>query len=164
MSSDYKINSGLFGSLNDIIRNPFIVMDNVGNILSFNKEAGHLLNLNKQRNNIFDKLDDLSSELLNGMIEKLFSSSGSLVQMTSMKLRDGNEIKGEILLNSYKEENEYFIFFSLKTDEILTTSGISEIKILNGELKDILSDGNILKEIKEVRDNFPFSLNREGVN
>jgi PAS domain S-box-containing protein len=158
MSSDYKINSSLFGSLNEIIGNPFIVMDNVGNILSFNKEAGLLLNLQQPKSNIYDQLDDTSSEFLSGMIEKLFSSSGPLVQITNLKLRHGSEIRGEIQLNSYKEENEYFIFLSLKTDEIITSSAISDISVINGELKDIFSNREIIKEIEEVRNNFPFSL------
>ena len=158
MSSDYKINSSLFGSLNEIIRNPFIVMDNVGNILSFNKEAGVLLKLHQQKNNIYDQLDDSSSELLNGMIDKLFSSSGPLVQFTNLKLRQGGDIKGEIHLNSYKEENEYFIFLSLKADEIVTSSAVSDISVFNGDINDILFSGKLLQIIEEVRNSFPFSL------
>jgi len=158
MSSDYKINSSLFGSLSEIIKNPFIVMDNVGNILSFNKEAGLLLDLHQPNSNIFDQLDDPSSEILNSMIEKLFSSPGSLVQYTNMKLRHGGEIRGEVVLNSYKEENEYFIFLSIKTDEIITSADVSDISFIDGDLKDILSGGQIIKEIEEVRKNFPFSL------
>ena len=158
MSSDYKINSSLFGSLSEIIKNPFIVMDNVGNILSFNKEAGLLLDLHQPNSNIFDQLDDPSSEILNSMIEKLFSTQGSLVQYTNMKLRHGGEIRGEVLLNSYKEENEYFIFLSIKTDEIITSADVSDISFIDGDLKDILSGGQIIKEIEEVRKNFPFSL------
>jgi len=158
MSSDYKINSSLFSSLNEIIINPFLVMDNVGNILSYNKEAGILLNLQQQRNNLFDQLDDSSSELVNGMVEKLFSSSGSIIQIANIKLRHGREIRCEILLNSYKEENEYFIFLSLKTDEIITSSAVSDISVFHGELKDFIFSVKLIKEIEEVRKNFPFSL------
>ena len=37
MSSEFKINNSLFGSLNKIIKIPYILMDNMGNLLSFNK-------------------------------------------------------------------------------------------------------------------------------
>jgi hypothetical protein len=158
MSSDYKINNSLFSSLNEMIKNPFIVMDNVGNILSRNNEAKLLFNLDQLKNNIYDKLDDPSSELLNGLVEKLFSSQGPIVQLANLKLRDGGDIRGELLLNSYNEENEYFIFLSLKKNEVTPLSAFSEVSILNNDIRDIITNENILNVIEEIRASYPFSL------
>ena len=99
MSSEFKINNNLFRSLNEIINTPFMLMDNMGNVLSFNREAGLLFNFEQNENNIFDKLDEPSSELVTGLIGDLFSNPGRVVRSTNLRLKSGEEIRGEILLN-----------------------------------------------------------------
>ena len=51
-------------------------MDNMGNVLSFNKEAGILFIFEKGTNNVYDVLDAPSCEIVNSLIEKLFSNYG----------------------------------------------------------------------------------------
>jgi len=158
MSSELKINHHLFGLLNEIINSPFMLMDNMGNVLSFNKEANLLFHFEKGDNNIYDELDDPSCEIVNGMIENLFSDAVPVVQLTNLRLKSGGEIRGEILLKIYKEQNENYILFSLKKSEMTAPLALSEITMWNMDLGEIIYNTEIIKAVEEVRQNFPFSL------
>jgi PAS domain S-box-containing protein len=158
MSSYLNINNNLFGSLNEIINIPFMLIDNMGNVLSFNKEANLLFHFEKDSNNIYDELDDPSRELINSLIEKLFSSTGPVVQLTNLRLKSGGEIRGEIQLNIYNEQQENYILFSLKKSELTAPLSLSEISMWDMDLGAIIYNGEILKVIEEVRQNFPFSM------
>ena len=158
MSSEFKINNNLFGSLNEIINTPFMLMDNMGNVLSFNKEAGLLFHFEKDKNNIYDILDDPSSELVTGLIDDLFSNPGPIVKLTNLRLKSGGEIKGEVLLNIYNELNENYILFSLKKSELTAPLSLSEITIQSAGPKEIICNDEILNFVEEVRQNYPFSL------
>src|ERR1035437_2444186 len=158
MSSEFKINNNLFDSLNEIINIPFMLMDNMGNVLSFNKEAGLLFHFDQDNNNIYDELDNPSCEIVNAMIENLFSDAVPIVQLTNLRLKSGGEIRGEILLKIYKEQNENYILFSLKKSEMTAPLALSEITMWNMDLREIIYNAEILKAIEEVRQNFPFSL------
>jgi PAS domain S-box-containing protein len=158
MSPELKINSNLFGSLNEIINTPFMLMDNMGNVLSFNKEADLLFHFVQDYNNIYNLLDDPSCEIVNGLIEKLFSNSVPVIQLTNLRLKSGQEIKGEILLYIYNEQNEYYILFSLKKSELSAPLSLSKITIWNLDLGKMISNPEILEPIEDVRQNFPFSL------
>jgi PAS domain S-box-containing protein len=158
MSSELKINHDLFGLLNEIINSPFMLMDNMGNVLSFNKEANLLFHFEKGDNNIYDELDDPSCEIVNGMIENLFSDAVPIVQLTNLRLKSGWEIRGEILLKIYKEQNENYILFSLKKSEITAPLALSEITMWNMDLGEIIYNAEVLKAVEEIRQNFPFSL------
>jgi PAS domain-containing protein len=157
MSAEFKINSNLFTSLNEIITDPFMLMDNVGNVLSFNKEAGLLFLFDNNKNNIYDKFDDPSAELINKLIEKLLLNKGPLVKLVNLKLKSGLELSGEVQLNIFYEHKENFVLFSFKKRELNNPLSLSEISIQN-ELKDIINNNEILKAVEDVRINFPFSL------
>jgi hypothetical protein len=158
MSSEFKINNNLFRSLNEIINTPFMLMDNMGNVLSFNKEAGLLFNFEHNKNNIFDKLDEPSSELVTGLIGDLFSNPGPVVRLSNLRLKSGEEIRGEILLNIYNEQDENYILFSLKKSELTAPLSLSEITIQSAEPREIIYNDEILNIVEEVRQNYPFSL------
>jgi len=158
MSSEFNINNNLFRSLNEIINTPFMLMDNMGNLLSFNMEAGLLFHFENDTNNIFDKLDLPSSELLTGLIQVLFSTPGPLVQVTNLRLKSGEEIRGEILLNTYNEHDENFILFSLKKAGLTTPFSLSEITMQNADAKELIYNKEILNVVEEVIQNYPFSL------
>ena len=109
MSSEFKINNNLFDSLNEIINIPFMLMDNMGNVLSCNKEAGLLFHFDHDNNNIYDELDDPSCEIVNGMIENLFSDAVPVVQLTNLRLKSGGEIKGTAFPNFSAVSKHLFI-------------------------------------------------------
>jgi PAS domain S-box-containing protein len=158
MNPEYKLNNNLFGSLNEIINIPFMLIDNIGNVLSFNKEAGILFHLETANNNVYDELDDPSRELLNSLIEKLFSTNTPVVQLTNLRLKSGTEIRGEVMLNIYYEQQENHILFSLKKSELNAPLSLSEISMWDMDLGEIIINPDILGVIEEVRQNFPFSL------
>jgi PAS domain S-box-containing protein len=158
MSSESKINNNLFNSLNEIINSPFMLMDNMGNVLSFNKEAGLLFNFEQNKNNIFDKLDEPSSELVTDLIGDLFSNPGPVVRSTNLRLISSEEIRGEILLNIYNEQDENYILFSLKKSQLTPPLSLSEITILSEDPGEIIYNNEILNTVKEIRQNYPFSL------
>ena len=129
MNPEFKLNNNLFGSLNVIINIPFMLIDNMGNVLSFNKEAGLLFHFELENNNVYDELDDPSREWLSGLIEKLFSSDLPTVQLANLRLKSGFEIRGEVQLNIYTEQLENYILFSLKKGELTAPSSLSEISM-----------------------------------
>src|ERR1035437_6608051 len=148
MSAELIINSNLLGSLSEIIDSPFMLMDNVGNVLSFNKEASLLFHFEKNTNNIYDNLDDPSCEMVNGSIEKLFTDPTPAVQLTSLKLKSGEEIKGEVLLSIYNEQDENYILFSLKKSELNIPLSLSEITMRNLDLGEIIYNNEILNTVE----------------
>ncbi|MDR3610059.1 MAG: PAS domain S-box protein [Ignavibacteriaceae bacterium] len=158
MSSEYKINSNLFDSLNEVIANPFMLMDKVGNVLSFNKEAGLLFQFGKNKNNIYDKIDDSSSEFVNSMIEKLLADSGPITQFINLTLKSGLEIKGEVLLNIFNEQHDNFILFSLARNQLNASLSLLQISVQNMDIGNIISNTEIQNIVEEVRNNYPFSL------
>ena len=158
MNPEFKLNNNLFGSLNEIINVPFMLIDNMGNVLSFNKEAGTLFHLETNNNNVYDELDDPSREILNGLIEKLFSTNSPVVQLTNLRLKSGLEIRGEVQLNIYNEQQENYILFSMKKGELTAPSLLSEISMLDMDLGEIIINDEIIKVIEEVSQNYPFSL------
>lgn len=157
MSAEFKINSNLFTSLNEIITNPFMLVDNVGNVLSFNKEAGLLFQLDNDKNNIYDKFDDPSAEIINKLIEKLLLNQGLLVRFVNLKLKSGLELSGEVQLNIFNEHKENFVLFSFKKRELKNPLSLGEISI-QIDIRDIIHNKDILKAIEEIRTNYPFSL------
>ena len=158
MSSEPKINNDLFGSLIAIINIPLMLIDNLGNVLSFNKEADLLFQFEKDKNNIYDELDDSSCEIVNGLIEKLISDPLNPSQLTNLRLKAGREIRGEIQLNIYNEQNENYILFSLMKSELTPPLSLSEINMCNMNLREIINNEEILKVVEEVRQNYPFTL------
>src|ERR1035441_2725017 len=108
MSSEFKINNNLFGSLNEIINIPFMLMDNLGNVLSFNKEASLLFHFDQDNKNIYNELDDPSSEIVNSLIEKLFSNPATVVQVKNLRLKSGD--RKSTRLNSSHLGISYAVF------------------------------------------------------
>jgi PAS domain S-box-containing protein len=158
MSSEFNINNNLLGSLIAIINIPFLLMDKMGNVLSFNKEANFLFHFEKDKNNIYDELDDPSCEIMIGLIEKLISDPQQPVQLTSLRLKAGSEIRGEIQLNIYSDQNDHYILFSFMKSELTSPLSLSEITMCNMDLGTIINNEEILKVVEEVRQNYPFTL------
>ena len=61
-----------------------------------------------------------------------------LVQLTNLRLKSEAEIRGEILLNIYNEQQENYILFSLKKSELTAPLSLSEITMWNMDTGEII--------------------------
>ncbi len=159
MEADNKSNGNLFGSLIQHIKDPFLVLDVDGNILSFNKEASELLSLENNKGDIFSYLDDASAEEL----KLLFAKKLPLQKLISINSRfilmSGDEFDVKLIVNSYKEREENFIFCRIKKKENqIIIGGRTEILVKNEDLKEIIHNPGILTVIEEIKSLYPFTF------
>ncbi len=158
MRNSNKINNALFNSLNEAIRNPFLVLDKSGNILSLNKEAESLFSIKTEIENIFDVYDEQTGIKLNKIFEELFSKHQPIVQDINLKLTNGQELNLQLSINSYKEEKEYFIFCTFKYQDYSTESkGTTEFKVVKN-ISNFLENKEILNIVEEIKSLYPFTF------
>ncbi|MHB1687765.1 MAG: PAS domain S-box protein [Ignavibacteriaceae bacterium] len=159
MVTGNKINSKLFNSLKENIKNPFMVLDHNGNILFFNNEASSLLTLQKKENNIFNILEEFSSNKISSLIEDVYISNKPLAEDVQISLINGYSFSAQITISSYKEENELFVFCTLKPLDIkLGVAGKTEIKSKLEDLKELINNEKILEVLVEVKSLYPFTF------
>ena len=150
--------SNLFESLIQHLNDPFLVLDVNGKILSFNDEASELLGLNDRNGDIFSSLDDASSDEL----KLIFSQKLPIKQPISigMKfiLQSGDELDATLIVNSYKEKDNEFIFCRIKKDKNkIVVGGKTEVVVKTEDFKEIIHNTEILNILEEVKSLYPFT-------
>jgi PAS domain S-box-containing protein len=154
----HKISSAFFDSLGINISDPFIIIDHDGEIISYNKSAKNLLAIVANKN-ISHLFDDQTITKLNDLIEGVFSSNKPATENIRLLLRNGSELNVRAIINSYKEENELFIFCTfIPQVSKLEIGEVTKLKIQTGELKKIISSEFILKIIDEIKLFYPFTV------
>ena len=158
MKQVHKISNAFFDSLGINISDPFIIIDHDGEIISFNKNAASLLTIGA-RKNICDLFEDQTITRLNELIEGVFSSNNPAVENIHLHLKNGNELNTRAIINTYKEENELFIFCTfIPQVSRLEIGEITNFKIQTNELKKIISSETVLKIIDEIKSLYPFTF------
>ncbi len=159
MNSSHKLNSTLFDSLNSNITDPFLVIDHNGDILSLNQKAETLFAISGKVKNIFNIFEEQSVGKLNDLIEEVFVNQSPVVENIQLTLKNKSELNVQIIINSYKEENELFIFCTFRQREVkLELKGISKLKIQSNNLGSIISNDSIIKEIEQIKSFYPFTF------
>jgi len=153
-----KINRALFNSLNATINNPFMVLDRKGNILSLNKEAESLFSIKPETENIFDLFNEQSSSVLNKLFETLYLNKKPVAENITLKLTNEEELNLQVNINSYKEENEYFIFCTFKYQNYSTEAkGTTKFQIVR-DINDFIKNKDILNIIEDIKSLYPFTF------
>ena len=159
MKQPRKINNALFSSLDSNISDPFIVIDHNGDILSLNKKAEILFSIETPLKNIFNLFDEQSIGKLSDLIEKVFSYNNGVSENIHLVLRDGVEINVQAIINSYKEENEIFIFCTFRKQEFkLELEDVTNLKMQGIELNNIIANRSILGIIEKIKSLYPFTF------
>ena len=159
MKSKNKINSSLFSSLNENIKNPFLVLNHNGEILSINSEAETLFSFKPESAGIFELFDEQSGTKLNDIIEEVFVSNKPIIKNIHLKLKNGSDLSAQIIINSYKEEDELFIFCTFRPHEHkIDLKGITNFKVIFGSINEIIHNKEILKILDEIKSLYPFTF------
>ncbi len=159
MKSKHKINSSLFSSLNENIKNPFLVLDHSGEILSINKEAETIFPFKPDTAGIFDLFDEKSGSKLNDIIEEVFVSNKPIIKSIHLKLKDGSDLSTQVIINSYKEEDEFFIFCTFRPHEHkIDLKGITNYKVIFGSVNDLINNKEIPKILDDIKSLYPFTF------
>ncbi len=159
MKSIHKLNRALFDSLNSNITDPFLVIDHNGDILSLNKKAETLFAITDQTKNISNVFDEQSIIKLNDLIEEVYENQKTLKENLHFVLRNKSEVNFQVIINSYNEENELFVFCTFIPQEYkIELKGISNFKIQIDDLKKIISNSLIIKIIEQIKSLYPFTF------
>ncbi len=156
----YKINTNLFSAINENIKNPFLVLDQNGNILSANKEASSLLSLDSiSSGNIFDIFDGQSSEKINQIIIDVVASKKFFENDVSLLLKNGNEIRIKLIINSYHEDNENFVFCTFREHvNQITQQGAFQLEVNSDDVKNIINHLELVEVLNEIKSLYPFTF------
>lgn len=159
MEAENKSNGNLFGSLIQHIKDPFLVLDVNGNILSFNDEASNLLSVTDEISSLYSNLDASSTDEVKFLLENKLPIKIPITQNAKILLSSGDELEVKLILNSYEERNETFIFCRIRTDEKKLIFGGKTELIINAEgLQEIIGNAEILVIIEEIRSQYPFTF------
>ena len=158
MEAEKKSNSNLFAALYQHIREPFIVFDAVGNILSYNNGVSKLLKFEKEEPNFFSFLNETSSQKLKNILEKKLPIETLLSIDSSLRLPGNKKLLVKLVLNSYVEKEDTFIFCRIRQDEkIIPDTGKTSFLASNEKLKDVITNPAVFAIIEEIRSLYPFT-------
>lgn len=158
MKQAHKISSAFFDSLGINISDPFIVIDHEGMVISFNKSANNLLSIAGNKN-ICDLFADQTITKLNDLIEEVFTGGQPSTENLHLLLKTGVELNVRAIINSFKEENELFIFLTfIPQVSKLEVGDVTKFKIQTDELKKIITNETILDIIDEIKSLYPFTF------
>ena len=159
MEAENKSNGNLFGSLIQHIKDPFLVLDVSGNILSFNDEASELLSINNDTSSFYSALDATSTDDVKFLLENKLPIKTPITQDAKILISSGDELEVKLILNSYEERDETFIFCRIRKDEKkLIFGGKTELIVNADGLQEIIDNTEILKIIEEIRSQYPFTF------
>ena len=157
MEAENKL-SNLFESLVQHLNDPFLVIDVGGKILSFNKKASELLGLNDEEGDIFSYIDDTSEEELKLIIANKLPIKEPLLTGMKFILHSGDELDATLILSSYKEKEDDFIFCRIKTDKNrIAIEDKTELIVSAESFKKIIHNTKILDIIEEIKSLYPFT-------
>ncbi len=159
MKPKNKINNALFNSLNENIKTPFLVLDHNGEILSINKEGESLLGFKPETVNIFDLFSEQSGTKLNEIFEEVYDSNIPVIKNLHLTLKNDNDLGIRLIANSYKEEDELFIFCTFQPlEHRFELKGITNYKVIFDDICRIIKNKDITKILNEIKSLYPFTF------
>jgi PAS domain S-box-containing protein len=151
--------SKLIRSLDENIRDPFIVLSPNGNILEINKKAEKLFLLEGEKKNIFDILSEESSMVFNSLLEEILERENTTGENLILTLKNGFELRANTLLTAYSEGSEQIIFCTFASAENeIKSEGITQIKTSSADPLKFINDEESLKITDEIKKLYPFTV------
>lgn len=153
-----KSNNNLFAALYPHIREPFLVFDVHGKILSYNQDAFDFFNLTEENQNFYSFLDDSTTEELKIILDENLPLDAPILRDARIVLPDGQERVVKLVLNSYEENNENFIFCRIrKIEKKIADLGKTSLLVSSDKLIDVIENPEILNVINEIKSLYPFT-------
>jgi len=149
----------LLESVKSNIKDPFLVLDQNGNVILYNNEAEGLLSLDNKQVNIFDLLVEKSAESFNQLFQKLLKNNSSITETVLIELNSGNSFHASITLNSFMQKDEIILLLTLKPESYnYNLSGKTKLEIRVNELERIINNKRIIEILNEVKRKYPFTF------
>lgn len=153
-----KSNSNLFAALYPHIREPFLVFDVQGKILSYNQESFNYLNLTEEETDFFSFLDKETSKELKSVVKNKLPIDDPISLEARITRSDQPETGAKLILNSYEESGQTFIFCRIRRPEKEAPEpGKTSLFFSGDELSDIISNPDIIDVISEIKSLYPFT-------
>ncbi len=149
----------LLEAVKNNIKDPFLVLDQNGNIILYNEEAEGLLSLADKQVNIFDLLVEQSAESFNQLFQKLFKNNSGITETVLVELNSGNSFHASIILNSFLQKDEIFMLLTIKPESYnYAFSRKTALEIRVNELERIINNKRIIEILNEVKIKYPFTF------
>lgn len=158
MAVENKSNSNLFAALYPHIGEPFLVFDVNGKILSYNQEAFNYLNLQEEEADFYSFLDKKTGAELQKVIKNNLPIDEPVALEARINRSGRPEPGTKLILNSYEEGGESFIFCRIRRREReVAEPGKSSLFFSGDELSDIIENPGIIDVINEIKSLYPFT-------
>ncbi len=159
MKNENKINFAVFNSIKDTIKTPFIVLDQNGNILTFNDEASSLLEFDSSITNIYDVLSYQSAESFNEEFSEVLTQGIKLEKNIDIILKNDKSISAKVVINTFYDEDTSYLFCSFyPVENKLTIRGLTNINLVTEKLKEIFNNKDIVSVVQEIASSYPFTF------
>jgi PAS domain S-box-containing protein len=163
-----KINEDKIKILNilkDNIKDPFVALDQNGNIILFNKEAEGLLLLEQKQTNIFDLFEDKSAEKINDLFQSFFASNSPITDSIQLELNTGVSFNSGVTLNGIIQKDEAVLLLTLKLESYqFAHTGKTNLQVKVNGLDKIVHNKFIIDILNEVKSKFPLTfVNKEAI-
>ena len=158
MHNFFNTNRELINILSENTKDPFLILDQGGNILSYNNEASYLFSLEKT-GNFYALLDQNSAEKLDELCSKLFIKKSKIDEVLDLKLSNGKKLKIKLTINSLINNDEILLFLVIKPlDSKVIINEKTSLQIKLNELDKIINNTEVLNVIDEIKSNYPFTF------
>jgi PAS domain S-box-containing protein len=163
-----KINADkikILDTLKDNVKDPFIALDQNGNIILYNKEAEGLLLLEKKQTNIFDLFEDKSAEKINDLFQRFFASNAPINDSVQLELNSGVSFNSAATLSGIIQKDEVVLLLTLKLESYqFAHTGKTNLQIKVNGLDKVIHNKFIIDILNEVKAKFPLTfINKETI-
>ncbi len=158
MKTSHKINKSLFQAINANIKNPFIVLDNTGKVVSFNEEAAKLFPV-KREVNFLELFSEQTGTRLSEIIENVYISGNSSTNNLNLTFHSGETLNTKVLISSYKEDDYFFVFCTfIPMESEIKFKGVTSLQIKTNEIADIVKSKELAAVINDIKSLYPFTV------
>ena len=160
MSTENEIRNDFLKILCENVNNPFIILDQFGNVAAQNGEAANLLSLKYKDQNIFDIVDPITSEKLKVIIEEIIrAESLPLIKEIDLTLNSGIKFHSGLVINSFMEGDKLLIpvTFNIEPKRI-KFERVTDLSIGSKSVEELINNSKIHSIIYEIISFYPFTF------
>ena len=156
MQNVINTNIELIENLKENINDPYLILDQQGRILSFNKLASSFFSFSKGVENFYELLEQSSIKKLGGLLHNVFQENKTIEEEIILNLNNAKDIRANLIISQLIEKNEKLAFCLFKNlnDDVKKTS----LKIKVKEIDKIINNKEVLSVIDEIISNYPFTF------
>ncbi len=159
MSEDNQINRNVLKVLSENIKLPFLALNKMGNIFSFNGEAASLFTIRNQSQNIFDLLTNKTSEEFNYLLEEMFVSKEYFEENFVFELKNGDKFKTTLSVDFLKDGDTELVICVIKPEKKkLRYEKVTQIDARTVDVKQFIRNKQLIAILNEIESFFPFTF------